>query len=83
MASAFLFCRVSISLVFLIIPISVVNSSNIPKTWPDFVQNCIASFASSSAKHCFSNVFYPSGREHVGDPEAYGILPVILWDPLV
>ena len=83
MASAFLFCRVSISLVFLIIPISVVNSLNIPKTWQDFVQNCIASFASSSAKHCFSNVFYPSGGEHVGDPEAYRIPPVILWNPLV
>ena len=50
MASAFLFCRVSIFLVFLIIPIPVVNSSNIPKTWQEFVQNCIASFASSSAK---------------------------------
>ena len=83
MASAFLFCRVSIFLVFLIIPIPVVNFSNIPKTWQDFVQNCIASFASSSAKHCFSNVFYPSGREHVGDPEVYRILPVILWNPLV
>ena len=83
MASAFLFCRVSIFLVFLIIPIPAVNSSNIPKTWQDFVQNCIASFAASSAKHCFSNVFYPSGGEHVGDPEAYRIPPVILWNPLV
>ena len=83
MASAFLFCRVSIFLVFLIIPIPVVNSWNISKTWQDFVQNCIASFASSSAKHCFSNVFYPSGGEHVGDPEAYRIPPVILWNPLV
>ena len=71
MASAFLFCLVSIFLVFLIIPIPVINSSNIPKTWQDFVQNCTASFASSGAKHCFSNVFYPSGGEHVGDPEAY------------
>ena len=71
MASAFLFCLVSIFLVFLIIPIPVINSSNIPKTWQDFAQNCTASFASSSAKHCFSNVFYPSGGEHVGDPEAY------------
>ena len=83
MASAFLFCRVSIFLVFLIIPIPVINSSNIPKTWQDFVQNCTASFAPSSAKHCFSNVFYPSGGEHVGDPEAYRIPPVMLWNPLV
>lgn len=83
MASTFLFCRVSIFLVFLIIPIPVVNSSNIPKTWQDFVQNCIAPFASSSAKHCFSNFFCPSGGEHVGDPEVYRIPPVILWNPLV
>ena len=76
MVSAFLFCRVSIFLVFLKILIPVVNSSNVPKTWQDFVQYCIASFASSSAKHCFSNVFYPSGSEHVGDPEAYRIPPV-------
>ena len=74
-----LFCRVSIFLVFLIIPIPVVNYSNIPKTWQDFVQNCIAYFASSSAKHSFSNVFYPSGGGHVGDPEVYRIPPVILW----
>ena len=83
MASAFVFCLVSIFLVFLIIPIPVVNSSNIPKMWQDFVQNCIASFASSSAKHCFSNEFYPSDGGHVGDPEKYRIPSVILWNPLV
>ena len=77
------FCRVSIFLVLLIIPIPVVNSWNIPKTWQDFIQNGIASFSSSSAKHCFSNVFYPSAGGHVGDPEAYRIPPVILWNPLV
>ena len=79
MASTFFFSRVSIFIVFLIIPIPEVNNSNIPKAWQDFVQNCIASFASSSAKHSFRNVFYPSGSGHVEDPEAYRIPPVILW----
>ena len=69
----------SIFLVILIIPIPVVNYSNIPKTCQDFVQNCIASFASSSTKQSFSNAFYPSGGGHVGDPEPYRILPVVLW----
>ena len=70
-------------LVFLSIHSPVVNPSNIPKTWLDFVQSCIASFKSSGAKLCFSNVFYPSGGDHVGDPEAYRIPPVILWNPLI
>ena len=64
--------------VFLLIQIPVVNYSNIPKTWQDFVQNCIDSFALSSAKHSFSSVFYPSGGGHKGDPETYRIPTVIL-----
>ena len=65
------------------IPLPTVNSSKLPKAWQDFVQSCITSFTSSSAKHCFSTVFYPSGGEHIGDPEAYRIPPVILWNPPV
>ena len=83
MAYGFLLSHVCIFLVFSMIPLPTVNSSKIPKAWQDFVQSCITSFTSSSAKHCFSTVFYPSGGEHVGDPEAYRIPPVILWNPLV
>ena len=58
---------------------------NIPQTWREFIQNCIASSKSSAAKRCFSNVFYPSSGQHApsDDPEAYMIPPVILWNPLV
>ena len=83
MAFAFQLFHVSLFLVFLSIHSPVVNPSNIPKTWLDFVQSCIASFKSSGAKHCFSNVFYPSGGDHAGGPEAYRIPPVILWNPLI
>ena len=83
MAFAFQLFHVSLFLVFLTIHSPVVNPSNIPKTWLDFVQSCIASFKSSGAKHYFSNVFYPSGGDHVGGPEAYRIPPVILWNPLI
>ena len=83
MAFGFLLSRVCIFLVFSMIPLPTVKSLKVPKAWQDSIESCFTSFTSSSAKHCFSTVFYLSGGEHVGDPEVYRILPVILWNPLV
>ena len=76
------FSVVSFCVLFVSISLSVVYPLNIPKTWQEFIQNCISSSTSSEAKQCFSNVFYPLGGEHVPneDLEADMIPPIILCD---